>query len=243
MLVIFYIAVGVLLLPSTLPQDVEDSTSKTLCTGGTYNEEYIRDYFVHTINNHRYALLRGSEQNGPWNETANRKKFPLAKTMNRIEYDCNLEQKAFALLGQCCSTDFPSGPAGTAAIYYDTDLDGSDDADLFKAVWHWTKEISKFAVSDDAFTAKQVVYRNDDWRLYDYLNLVRAASSKIGCADITCRRRDMRRYRAVCLLNRNPLTDRDIIYKTGLGGCNKGETCQSGVCDQFGFCDLSKTAP
>ncbi|ETN86810.1 hypothetical protein NECAME_05802 [Necator americanus] len=237
MFVIFNIAV--LLLPPTLPQDVEDTTPKPLCEGGTYNEKYIRDYVVQTINNHRYALLRGSALNGPWNGTVYGKKFPLAMTMDRLEYNCNLEKKAFALMGECCSTKAPTAPDGTTALFYQIDQD-FDDHELFSAVWNWTKQINKFAVSDDAIRAKQVVYRNKDRNLYEYLTLVRAVSSKIGCADITCRRGNSIKYIALCLLNRNPLTDGAVVYKVGLGGCNRGETCQNGICDQFGFCDLTK---
>ncbi|KAK6727163.1 hypothetical protein RB195_005089 [Necator americanus] len=241
MVVVFYIAAGVLLLPSTLPQNVEDTTPKTLCKGGTYNEEYIRDYVVQPINNHRYALLRGSEPNGPWNGTAYGKKFPLPMTMNRLEYDCSLEEKAFALLAGCCSKDTPASPTGTTALTYRIDLD-YDDPELFLAVWGWTNQINKFAVSDNAIADKRVVFKNNDRDLYDYLHLMRAVSSKIGCADISCSRGDVRIYRAICLLNKNPLADGGVVYNVGLGGCAKGGTCQEGVCDQFGFCDLSKKA-
>ncbi|ETN83902.1 hypothetical protein NECAME_01695 [Necator americanus] len=84
MLVIFCIAVGVLLLPPTLPQDVEECTPKPLCKGGTYDEEYIRVYVVQTINNHRQVLLRGFEPNGQWNGTGYGKDLPLPKTMNKV---------------------------------------------------------------------------------------------------------------------------------------------------------------
>ncbi|KAK6730220.1 hypothetical protein RB195_006964 [Necator americanus] len=237
MLVIFCIAVGVLLLPPTLPQDVEECKPKPLCKGGTYDEEYIRVYVVQTINNHRQVLLRGFEPNGQWNGTGYGKDLPLPKTMNKVEYNCNLEKKAFALLDQSCSTKAPTGPDGTTALFFHIDVD-FDGPELFSAVWDWAKQINKFAVSDVAITNKQVVYKDQDRNLYEYLNLMRAVTSKIGCADITCKDGDLRKYRAVCLLNRNPLTNGAVVYKAGSGGCNKGETCQSGVCDQYGFCDL-----
>ncbi|KAK6730219.1 hypothetical protein RB195_006964 [Necator americanus] len=173
------------------------------------------------------VLLRGFEPNGQWNGTGYGKDLPLPKTMNKVEYNCNLEKKAFALLDQSCSTKAPTGPDGTTALFFHIDVD-FDGPELFSAVWDWAKQINKFAVSDVAITNKQVVYKDQDRNLYEYLNLMRAVTSKIGCADITCKDGDLRKYRAVCLLNRNPLTNGAVVYKAGSGGCNKGETCQSG---------------
>ncbi|KAK6726237.1 hypothetical protein RB195_004513 [Necator americanus] len=242
MLIIFSIAVGALVLPTTLPQDVGNTPVKPLCKGGTYDEEYIHDYVVQSINDHRYTLLRGTELNGPWNGKGYGKKFPRAKTMNKLEYSCNLEKKAFALLDKSCSTNTPTGPNGTAALFYHNDVD-FDDPELYSAIWDWSEQIREFAVSDDAITKKQVVYKDKDRNLYEYLTFMRAAISKIGCADITCRDGDLRKYRAVCLVNRDPLKDGDVVFKAGLGGCKNGETCRNGVCDEFGLCDLSKKAP
>ncbi|RCN29174.1 hypothetical protein ANCCAN_25070 [Ancylostoma caninum] len=102
------------------------ASSQGLCPGSPFDEETIKESVVGHINDHRYKLLKGLQPNGPWqdrdkwtSETQGYgKKLPMAKTMNEVEWNCNLEKKAKALLDPQCTDDEPKAPKGKTGLFY-----------------------------------------------------------------------------------------------------------------------------
>ncbi|KAK6726271.1 hypothetical protein RB195_004534 [Necator americanus] len=234
MLVVCSIALGVLAFPPTLSYN--DVRLEPMCKGGRYDKKYIRGKVLAIINERRGDLAAGWEANGPFNGKSYGKQPPEAEAMNKMEYSCSLERMAFALLDQSCSTNTPTAPNGMTALFYHDDA--KHNFDLMSAIWKWDSQIEKFTISDEAITDEQVVYKNKDHNLWEYLNLMRDTTSEMGCAEITCRDGDLRKYRAVCLLNNSPLKDGDVVYKAGNGGCNTLEKCRrGGLCEFVEYCE------
>ncbi|ETN77742.1 hypothetical protein NECAME_10834 [Necator americanus] len=187
----------VLVFPPTLSYN--DVSLKPMCKGGRYDTKYIRGKVLAIINERRGDLAAGWETNGPFNGKSYGKQPPEAEAMNKMDYSCSLERMAFALLDQSCSTNTPTAPNGMTALFYHDDA--KHNFDLMSAIWKWDSQIEKFTISDEAITDEQVVYKNKDHNLWEYLNLMRDTTSEMGCAEITCRDGDLRKYRVVCLLN------------------------------------------
>ncbi|KAL6732268.1 hypothetical protein Aduo_003044 [Ancylostoma duodenale] len=223
----------VALLPLALSQE--------LCPNSTFDKETIEEFVVGHINDQRYKLLRGLQLNGPWQgkdkwtaETQGYgKKLPTGKTMNKLEWSCNLEKRAKAALDPKCTDVEPNDPQGKTGLFYKMDIDWGVP-ELTSAAWAWMEQIEKFAVSDDAISDKQVTFK--DHALREYLNLMRPSTKRIGCAEALCVENGVNKYRAFCITDKEPLKDNGVVYKAGNGGCDKGEKCPKGLTCEIGMC-------
>ncbi|KAL6732265.1 hypothetical protein Aduo_003042 [Ancylostoma duodenale] len=221
------------------------ASSQELCPDSKFDKEIIDGLVVGHINDLRYRLLSGLQLNGPWQgrdhwtqETQGYgKKLPLGKTMNKLEWNCNLEKKAKAALDPKCTDVEPIAPKGKTGLFYKMDIDWGEP-ELTSAAWAWMEQIEKFTVSDNAISNKQVIFK--DHNLREYLNLMRPSITKIGCAEALCVENGVNKYRAFCLTDKEPLKDNDVVYKAGKGGCDKGQKCPNGYTCERGLCAKAK---
>ncbi|RCN48429.1 hypothetical protein ANCCAN_05424 [Ancylostoma caninum] len=168
MIASYLVAFGVSLVASAPTQSPD-----LLCPNSTFDKDIIEEYVIRSINDARYKILSGLQLNGPWqgrdewsSETQGYgKKLPLGKTMNLVEYDCQLEQEAKAALNPNCTYDIPNAPVGKTGIFYNKDIDW-DVPEIGSAVAEWLEEIDEFAVSDHAISDTNVTFQDNTLREY-----------------------------------------------------------------------------
>ncbi|KHJ82785.1 hypothetical protein OESDEN_17520 [Oesophagostomum dentatum] len=128
-------------------------------------------------------------------------------------------------------------------LYFREDIHGQQIFHLIDAVNDWKKEIDVlpsryFDTHEDAI--KYHGYSNYD----NYLKLVRADTTRIGCAEVHCQDDGRRSYRVFCLMNNMPLKSGDVVYQIGKGGCTEDDasSCPDGSsCErETGLCKMDE---
>ncbi|RCN39004.1 hypothetical protein ANCCAN_15097, partial [Ancylostoma caninum] len=97
-----------------------------ICSKSTFDKDIIEENVLGHINDQRYRLLRGLQQNGPWqgrdkwtNKTQGYgKALPKGKTMNELKWSCDLEKEAKTALNPKCTSDQPKAPSGKTGLFY-----------------------------------------------------------------------------------------------------------------------------
>ncbi|CAJ0601352.1 unnamed protein product, partial [Cylicocyclus nassatus] len=149
------------------------------------------------VNKARQKLANGEQQNGSGGEN-----LPKAKGIADLVWDCDLEQEASVdLYCHYRKLDDPIGKTGLFRL----------DADLYDAIEKWTTAIDTTALKDSAITAEEVMYEPITNALYEYANLVRDTTTKIGCSK-ACNGFSGVQFRAYCFTDQPPLTEDDAIY-------------------------------
>ncbi|EYC09310.1 hypothetical protein Y032_0061g3273 [Ancylostoma ceylanicum] len=157
------------LLPSTASVELK-------CQGGKALKEQA-EQVEKSIGDRRWLLIQGKQKNGP-----NGGKMPMPEQMDEVRWNCSLEKEAIDLIGGACSGDVPTTDYRTILL---TSVTGETRPPFESALTVWTTELDRKAMRESAIGDDSVTYQNDIF-LLDYLNLVRANLTGIGCAQTTC---------------------------------------------------------
>ncbi|CAJ0602188.1 unnamed protein product [Cylicocyclus nassatus] len=204
---------------------VPSASSEAYCPDGKL-EKSITDDILDLINKQRSTLARGKLDDG----TA--AKYPKADAMNKLEWGCNLEEKAIQKLGiDCTRTTTPepvtdkSGSTTKAALYHD----GLDKLGVppSSVVYQWLLEHKAAAQATDPGST-QVIRASGDTSFEHFADLMNEKTTKIGCAELICKNG---RRPLLCLTNQPPIdnTGSGVIYTINAtkacSGCKKNRPC------------------
>ncbi|EYC43564.1 hypothetical protein Y032_0489g2365 [Ancylostoma ceylanicum] len=180
------------------------------------------DEYVEKINEYRKIMVEGNQRNG------NNGKLPTGENVAEMEWSCELERKASETL-QSCPTDSQLRTDGTTEFLHSKD-DGRDPMDV------WLSEINNTNIDLHEHPEAPVKCHGKN---RNYCNLVRYDASRIGCAKKECDGKTS----VLCLTNKPPLQNEDVLYYWGRGACPIGK-CRAptnGCNNDTGLCFQPQT--
>ncbi|RCN52447.1 SCP-like protein [Ancylostoma caninum] len=218
-----------------------------LCSGGHLDRGTINNGILNPVNYRRIQLAKNTQRNG----LNGRPPFlPPATNMTELVWSCDLEKAAVNALGNGCqdpSRPKPPDSKGTANVfgaYPDYFLDDEVDAIFSQLLGEKLSRIDKYDLPvHELGTVLSLPKYNDNPKLLDYSNLVRATNTEIGCAMNRCPGPN-RSITLYCLMNGKSLQRGENIYRgtsTNTEGC--GEViCPAGYkCNVFTYVCVKTT--
>ncbi|CAJ0601438.1 unnamed protein product [Cylicocyclus nassatus] len=189
---------------STATFSDSNPSGASYCANGVLSKNDVYQV-LSLVNTKRAILASGLQMNGTnyYEEDRTTEELPPAKNMYKMAYDCVLEQKAKKAL---------------------TTLGCNDDSQAFKdpyithsnistALWCELFQVDWYGIASFNTTQSLDYY---DW--YDeesttnYVNLMRADASKVGCANMTCQKyREFVMY--LCITDQGPIENGDELYE------------------------------
>ncbi|CAJ0601442.1 unnamed protein product [Cylicocyclus nassatus] len=199
-----------------LPELIAWEYGPAYCKTANGADEHWVDRYLTTFNHQREALAHGLQE-----DTYGA--LPPAKNMNKLMWDCALEQEAKDFLAkQDC--DLLTGRK-----------EGLEEPDKGYA-YFITAPIPLFHLTDDYYfsdvsdVSDQIVrYMDGDEPLKQWANIMRANASKVGCANITCRLNDDNINGRIAQYNRWKTASNEVHDDPlGKGNIQKGDTIYEG---------------
>ncbi|CAJ0602124.1 unnamed protein product [Cylicocyclus nassatus] len=194
---------------------VPSASSEAYCPDGQL-EKSIIDSILDLINDKRSTLAKGKLDDGSSPAAV---KFPKAKAMNKLEWGCNLEEKAIQKLGLDCAISTAPAVNNKAVLFYaDDDKFGLPPS---FAVANWLKEHRAAAFTGLSAGATDV--KRPATGFDNFANLMNEKTTKIGCAELICKNGKKRPL--LCLTNKPLIAKDEVIYTVdatkACSGCNK----------------------
>ncbi|XGW33059.1 hypothetical protein V3C99_017511 [Haemonchus contortus] len=180
----------------------------------------MRSLFLNFHNDARLRVAKGVEPNRYGY-------LHPAKNMYKLQWDCNLEQKAQNLIAGCPQWMRMAG--GMSRNFFTTYIrPKSNTSDIIAGILSkWWGEASVYGVSDPENKYTNTI-------LYNFANMVHSSTTGIGCAYKVC---DKSRLTVMCLYNKIGYIFDRPMWETG-SACRSasecttypGSSCSDGLC-------------
>ncbi|KIH58245.1 SCP-like protein [Ancylostoma duodenale] len=164
------------------------------CPGGYLDQSTINTGVLDPINAARQQVVKGMQENGQSGA-----KLPAGKDLTQLSWACDLEQTAIKALndGQCPETE-PANP-GDKGTFFDNQYYYDYPVSTILANEFKDNYLSQITANELKVQGTKVTY-SGPVELRPYANLIRPATTGIGCAFNVCPG-PPKKYTMYCILN------------------------------------------